>query len=49
MTLMLTACTSSSAPACHPSTGLIVWISTPAPPDDFDHHDHDDARPGTAV
>jgi hypothetical protein len=32
MTLMLAACTSSSAPARHPSTGLIVWTSTPAPP-----------------
>jgi len=31
MTLMLTACTSSSVPARHPSTGLIAWTSTPAP------------------
>ena len=32
MVLALASCTSSTAPVRHPSTGLIAWTSTPAPP-----------------
>ena len=32
MTLMITSCTSSSAPARHSFTGLIAWTSAPVPP-----------------